>query len=583
MNSMNTWIEHLHHPLVFAGFGLFLLALLLRPLFLNNKKLTGTATERLLSKGMILVFILALLSIIGGVALSWKATPEALPEKTTDPSLGLQMQQYEERLKKVEQQLLAKQASGTVTDEKERHLLEAQLKAVQEKLANLQQSYEGELERRKAADKALTEMKGELPEARIVAAQKSLDEGDAEAAEQVFDEVVEKEGKSVALAAYQSGQLAEGRLDYAKAMRQYTKAVTLEEDNPDYLLAAGVLASTLADYDRAQDWLQPLLNIREAEGKDDVELANAQVALAHLYSRRYNYKNAESLLRSALSIREKKSGKSHPSVALILNNIGFLYANQERNEESVLLYERALEIAERPFFQDYSLMATVFNNLAMLYRDQGRNAEAEPLLKRALKINEKAFGKDHPTVATTLNNLATLYDDQGCYEEAETLYRRALEISEKALKKDHPSVATILNNLAVLYNTQGRYDEVEPLFKRSLKIYEKTLGKDHPSVAITLNNLAALYESQSRYEEAEPYYKRTLEIWEKSLGKEHSKVATSLNNLAGLYQIQGHYEEAEPLYRHAIAIMKKKSPDDHPNLDTLQANYDLLKQKMTKQ
>jgi hypothetical protein len=47
------------------------------------------------------------------------------------------------------------------------------------------------------------------------------------AAEQVFDEVVDKEGNSVALAAYQSGQLAEGRVDYAKAMRQYKKAVGL--------------------------------------------------------------------------------------------------------------------------------------------------------------------------------------------------------------------------------------------------------------------------------------------------------------------------------------------------------------------
>ena len=110
MNSMNTWIEHLNHPLVLAGFGLFLFALLLRPLFLNNKKLTGTATERLLSKGMILVFILALLAIIGGIALSWKSTPEAVPEKTGSSNLGLQMQQYEERLKKLEQQLLAKQA-----------------------------------------------------------------------------------------------------------------------------------------------------------------------------------------------------------------------------------------------------------------------------------------------------------------------------------------------------------------------------------------------------------------------------------------------------------------------------------------
>ncbi|RWX45648.1 hypothetical protein VT98_13163 [Candidatus Electrothrix communis] len=86
MNSINTWIEHLHHPLVFAGFGLFIFALLLRPLFLNNSKLTGTATERLLHRGMILVFILASLAIIGGIALNWKAVGQSTASaKKTQP------------------------------------------------------------------------------------------------------------------------------------------------------------------------------------------------------------------------------------------------------------------------------------------------------------------------------------------------------------------------------------------------------------------------------------------------------------------------------------------------------------------
>ncbi|MCI5191412.1 MAG: hypothetical protein D3905_16850, partial [Candidatus Electrothrix sp. AS4_5] len=143
MNSVSNWIEHLHHPLVFAGFGLFFLALLLRPLFLNNKKLTGTATERLLSKGMILVFILALLSIIGGIALSWKATPEAVSEKTGKSNPAQSIQQYEEELKKLKQQVVDLQSSGAMADEKQRHLLEAQLQGVQEHLSDVRKSWEG--------------------------------------------------------------------------------------------------------------------------------------------------------------------------------------------------------------------------------------------------------------------------------------------------------------------------------------------------------------------------------------------------------------------------------------------------------
>jgi len=74
MDNTTEWIEHLKHPLVLAGFGLFILAMLLKPLFANShKKLSGRATERLMSKAIKFVFILALLVIVAGFVLSLKS------------------------------------------------------------------------------------------------------------------------------------------------------------------------------------------------------------------------------------------------------------------------------------------------------------------------------------------------------------------------------------------------------------------------------------------------------------------------------------------------------------------------------
>lgn len=70
--NVDKWIVALQHPLVLGGFALFLFASLIKPLFLNNKKLSGTATERLLVRGMNFAFALALLAIAGGLLLSWK-------------------------------------------------------------------------------------------------------------------------------------------------------------------------------------------------------------------------------------------------------------------------------------------------------------------------------------------------------------------------------------------------------------------------------------------------------------------------------------------------------------------------------
>lgn len=103
---------------------------------------------------------------------------------------------------------------------------------MREKLINVTKSYEEELHRRKSAVAALAQLTGQLPAAQLKKAEDRLAKGDTAAAEEAFDAVVDKGAKAVALAAYQSGQLAEGRLDYAKAIRQYTKAVVLEEDNP---------------------------------------------------------------------------------------------------------------------------------------------------------------------------------------------------------------------------------------------------------------------------------------------------------------------------------------------------------------
>ncbi len=164
---------------------------------------------------------------------------------------GLTKEQYEEWQRRLIDELAAKLQNA---DAGQRALLERQLQAVREKLADMEKSYAEELQKRKAADEALVQMKGQLPDEQIKKAKASLEQGETAAAEKAFDAVVDKEGGAVALAAYQSGQLAEGRLDYDKALRQYKKAVMLEENNPEYLYAVGEMAWIMGEYKQAEDW-----------------------------------------------------------------------------------------------------------------------------------------------------------------------------------------------------------------------------------------------------------------------------------------------------------------------------------------
>jgi hypothetical protein len=85
MNADN-WIAHLQHPLVLAGFGLFVFALVIRPLFSSGNKLSGAAIERILLRSMILLFLLAITAMFAGVMLSWKVTPTPEREDTVKPT-----------------------------------------------------------------------------------------------------------------------------------------------------------------------------------------------------------------------------------------------------------------------------------------------------------------------------------------------------------------------------------------------------------------------------------------------------------------------------------------------------------------
>ncbi len=168
----------------------------------------------------------------------------------------------EEQRKTIKEEMRA--AAG---NEEKLKLLEEKYSVVQNKLADLQKSYEEREKLLKQASEDLERIKENLPDSQLAEAEEKLEKGETKAAEQAFDAVVDQGTETVSLAAFRSGTLSEDRLDYEKAFRQYKKAALLEEDNPEYLLAAGKMARTLADYRQAQDWLEQLLKIREAEKK----------------------------------------------------------------------------------------------------------------------------------------------------------------------------------------------------------------------------------------------------------------------------------------------------------------------------
>ena len=84
----------------------------------------------------------------------------------------------------------------------------------------------------------------------------------------------------------------------------------------------------------------------------------------------------------------------------------------------------ALDVQEEKFGSDHMTVAITLNNMGWLYREWGRPAEAETALLRSLSIRESLFGKDHPQVSTVLLSLGELQTEEDRFEEAESYLLR---------------------------------------------------------------------------------------------------------------------------------------------------------------
>ena len=344
--------------------------------------------------------------------------------------------------------------------EAEKRALEAESKGVAERLANLQASYDGLVQKLAEANAALEAFAPLISKDAFEQAQAMLSRGDVLGAERKFVEIANTVAKVraqadvvEARAIFEAGKLAEVRIDWRAAYAHYARAAKLQPSNWRYAQPAGRLAHMMGDYATAATFKEATLSlVASAFGPDAEETATALNNLALTYQSLARYIEAEPLIRRAIEMGEKILGKDHPGVA------------------------------------------TRYSTLASLLQDQRKYDEAEPLYRRAVEIDEKTLGRDHPTVAESYNNLALLFRAQGKYDQAEPLFRRAGEIGEKVLGKDHPSVAIHYNNLALLLKDQGKYAEAEPLFRKAMEIFQTKLGSDHPNTVVVRKNYNRLQE-----------------------------------------------------------------------------------------
>jgi tetratricopeptide (TPR) repeat protein len=314
-------------------------------------------------------------------------------------------------------------------------------------------------------------------------------------------------------------------------------------------------------------------------GERNEEVRVSLLALGDLWWREGKYDESERTLNQGLAVAEglDRDGRG---VAEILLTQSALYDTVGKPAGAESCLRRALVIGDKKLNPDDPLLARILNNLGSALFNQGKYGEAEPLFLRSLAQKEKELGNWHPHVANTLNNLGILYQAQGKFKEGEPYFIRAMSICEKIYGADNRDVGDMCNNLGTFYSDQKRYGESLQYYKRALAIYEKALGPEHDDVGMVLHNIGNVFLDQRRYAEAEPLYLRSHAIWEKVLGPQHPFIGRSFRSRAALCRETGRLAEAESLYQKALAVLEKNPGPEHPQVAETLEEYAALLQKI---
>ncbi|CAJ0599022.1 unnamed protein product [Cylicocyclus nassatus] len=289
------------------------------------------------------------------------------------------------------------------------------------------------------------------------------------------------------------------------------------------------------------------------------------------YQRNLDWKNEESLYKSALTVNPPKA----------YSNLGRVYAAQLRFDEAETAYKNALR--HRPNMADtwYNLgvlyqekknytvavkcyesaiqfrgtFASAYLNLGIVQHELGNDSSAITIWKRCSQLDGSIIKarRDHDHAQTSCRlRLGKLYVLHKRFKEAQIILEKAIE--EAPLS--YQFLPSLWFTLGEVFDAQGQYSKAEKAFHAALDV-----APEHIPSLLTLGYLK---NKQNRTFESQTYFSRALAISPNS-----AKVYHHIGTAAAL---RGDFEDAESAYTNALKL-------DCNHIETLRALAILLREQ----
>lgn len=193
---------------------------------------------------------------------------------------------------------------------------------------------------------------------------------------------------------------------YDEALKEYNKALTLNNNDPIVLNNLGYIYNKKELPDKALDVLNRALTVSPKNEGVCINIASAYILKARSLNEQSYGINAKKYIDKALEL--------NPTNVDALHGLAFYYEEIEKDKNKAIeIYEKCLKIDPNNY--------RIYRSLGIRYRELGMIDKAFAMFKKSIKLN--------PQYEDGLHSLGISYGLQKMYDQALPIYQKLLKIN----------------------------------------------------------------------------------------------------------------------------------------------------------
>ncbi|HEV8150456.1 MAG TPA: serine/threonine-protein kinase [Gemmatimonadales bacterium] len=357
-----------------------------------------------------------------------------------------------------------------------------------------------------------------------------------------------------------------GQIAPADSLLRQALAIQEQTGKPSRDLAATLArrGSLLLESGRsaeAETELRRALRIyHEVAAPGQVEVVQAQRALAQGLSQLQRFPEAEAVLRTALA---SLSDAQSPLRTEVASDLGYLLFQEARYGDAVELLRPTLAAQQRIFGALHLSTLSTMRRLASALRGPQSVPEAEALDREAVVMARALFGPEHRETSGSYGALAVLLERKGDFVAADSFARYAVALKIRQFGEASDETALMLRTLGGIRLVLGDRIEAEQLLRRSLAAFRQAFPQGHPDEGDVLNRLAYLL-LQRRAANADSLYAQAVTFERARPAAGPFFLTDGYEYLGWAARRHGDLELAERMYRRALSLYQTELPPGHP-------------------